>query len=187
MLKAIQNRRISCLVNPLSQLEWSPTEKTALDSKTGEKYQIALPPTDVVKEALLDFDYPPSGIRIKDIAEALADQFALTKKQREAKEKYGLVWRFHVNMAAVDLVNSRQLLRIKRGWITNPDSTLFPVDSIIDPEHPDIERSEPDESPFSDGDTPSPEVVIAQNHEKTPRQIEGRASAKHYRQPARFF
>ena len=150
-----------------SQPEWSLTERTAQDSNTGEEYEIALPPTDVVKEALLDFDYPPSGIHITDIAEALADQFALTKKQRKAKGKYGLVWKRHVNIAANSLVNSKRLLRIKFGWIINPDLALFPIDSIIDPEHPDIEPSDSDDvSPFSDGDTPSPEVVIAQNYEK---------------------
>ena len=50
-----------------TQPEWSLTERTAQDQNTGEEYEIALPPTDVVKEALLDFDYPPSGIHIRDI------------------------------------------------------------------------------------------------------------------------
>ena len=150
-----------------SQPEWSSVERTALDPNTGEEYQIALPPTDVVKQALLDFDYPPSGIRIREIAEALADQFELTEEQRVAKGKYGLVWKRHVNIAANSLVNSKRLLRIKLGWIINPDSTLFPIDSIIDPEHPKIEPSDSDDvSPFSDGDTPSPEMVMAQNYGK---------------------
>ena len=137
-----------------SQPEWLSVERTALYPDIGEEYQIALPATDVVKEALLDFDYPPSGIRIKDIAEALADQFELTQEQREAEGKYGLVWRFYVNVAAVDLVNSGQLLRIRVGWIINA-------------KQPDIEPSDSDDvSPFSDGDTPSPEAVIAQNYQK---------------------
>ena len=53
-------------------------ERTAVNSDTGEEYQITLPATSVVKQALLDFDYPMRmGLRIKDIAEALADEFAL--------------------------------------------------------------------------------------------------------------
>ena len=137
-----------------SQPEWPPTERTALNPDTGEEYQIQLPATRLVKQALLDYDYPPSGIHIRDVAEALADQFELTKEQREAKETYGWVWRRHVNITSASLVNSRQLLRIRRGWITNP-------------EQPDIEPSESNNaSPFSDGDTPSPEVVIAQNYRK---------------------
>ena len=142
------------------QPEWPSVERTAADPKTGEEYQIALPATPVVKQALLDFEYPLSGIHITNIAKALADQFALTEEQSKAKGKYGLVWKRHVNIAANALVNSGQLLRIKVGWIINPDSTLFPVDSITDPEQPDIEPSD------SDGDTPSPEVVMAQNYQK---------------------
>ena len=104
-----------------SQPEWPSVERTALDPDTGEEHQIALPGTDIVKQAFLDFDYPPSGIRIMDIAEALADQFELTEEQREAKGKYGLVWKRHVNIAANSLVSSGQLLSIKHGWISNPD------------------------------------------------------------------
>ena len=99
------------------QPEWPSVERTAADPETGEEYQIALPATPVVKQALLDFEYPSSGIHIRGIAEALADQFALTEEQREARDKYGLVWKRHVNIAANSLVNAGQLLRIKFGWI----------------------------------------------------------------------
>ena len=134
-------------------------ERTAVNPDTREEYQIALPSTPVVKRALLGFDYPASGIEIKEVAEALADQFALTDEQRKARGYYGLVWRRHVTITANTLVNSEVLLRLRRGWITNPDQ-------------PDMEATEPDvevadadgTSPFSDGDTPSPEVVIAQNY-----------------------
>ena len=129
-------------------------ERTAGDPNTGEEYQIELPSTRDVKRALLDHDYPASGRQIKDIAEALADQFGLSDEQKEARGKYGLVWRHHVNIAANDLVNSGDLSRIKRGWIINP-------------EQPDVENSDLDgDSPFFDGETPSPEVVIAQNYQE---------------------
>lgn len=129
-------------------------ERTAAIPDTGEEYQITLPATHVVKQALLDFDYPASGIKIKDVAEGLADQFALTDEQRNARGKYGFVWRRHVNIAANVLVNSGQLLSIRRGWITNP-------------EYLEVEPSDGNgESPFSDGDTQSPEVVIAQNYQE---------------------
>ena len=171
-----------------TQSEWSLTERTAQDQNTGEEYEIALPPTDVVKEALLDFDYPPSGIHIRDIAEALADQFELTEKERKAEGKYGLVWKRHVNIAANSLVNSKRLLRIKLGWIINPDSMLFPIDSIIDPEHPDIEPPDSDDvSPFSDGDTPSPEVVMAQNYGKHRDRLKEELLQKIMDNPPEFF
>ena len=127
-------------------------ERTAMMPDTGEEYQIQLPATGIVKEALLDFDYPVSGIQIRDIAEALADQFELSDKEKNARGEYGLVWRRHVTITANGLVNSGQLLRIKRGWIINPGQ-------------PNIETSDSDDaSPFSDGETSSPEAVISQNY-----------------------
>ena len=137
--------------------EWTSSpesvKRTAMNPDTKEEYQVTLPSTPVVKKVLLGFDYPASGIRIKDIAEVLADQLELTDDQRNARYKYGLVWRFYVNITANDLVNSGQLLRLKRGWITNP-------------EQPDVETPEDadGDSPFSDRDTSSPEVVIEQNY-----------------------
>ena len=127
-------------------------ERPAVNSDTGEGYQITLPATHDVKQALLDFEYPGSGIEIKDIAEALAGQFALTDEQRAARYKYGLVWKRHVNIAANTLVDSGKLLRIRRGWITNP-------------EQPDVEILDSDAaSPFSDVEISSPEAGIAQNY-----------------------
>ena len=157
------------------QPEWSSTERTALNPDTGEEYQIQLPATPLVKQALLDYDYPPSGIRIKDIADALADQFGLTEEQREATGEYRLVWRRHVNINANSLVNSRQLLSIRRGWITNP-------------EQPDIEPSESDDaSPFSDRETPSPEVVIAQNYRKHRSRVKEELRQNIMDNPPEFF
>jgi hypothetical protein len=127
-------------------------ERTAVRPNTGEEYQIKVPATHIVKQALLDYEYPASGIQIKDIAEILADQFDLSKEQRKARGKYGLVWQRHVNIAANSLVNSGKLLGIKRGWFINPDQ-------------PDVETSDSDaESPFSDGEPSAPEAVIAQNY-----------------------
>ena len=139
------------------ELEWTSSvelvKRTAVNPDTGEEYQITLPATRIVKEDLLDFDYPASGIEIKDVAENLADQFVLADEEKNARGNYGLVWRRHVTIAAGTLVNSGKLLRLRRGWITNPEQ---PDGETVDP--PD------NTSPFSDGDTPSPEVVIAQNY-----------------------
>ena len=150
-------------------------KRTAVKSDTGEEYPIKLPATPVVKQALLNFDYPASGIRIKDVAEALADQFALTDDQRNARGYYGLVWRRHVNIAAGTLVNSGQLLRIKIGW-------------IIHPEQLDVDPSEADsDSPFSDGDTPSPEVAIEQNYRDHRNSLKAELLQKIIDNPPEFF
>ena len=150
-------------------------ERTAVDPNTGEAYQIKLPATRIVKEALLDFDYPASGIRIRDIAEVLADQFGLTDEQRNAKYTHGLVWRFYVNVAANTLVDSEKLLRIRRGWITNP-------------EQPDVETSDPEgDSLFSDGDTSSPEVFIEQNYREHRDRLKEELLQKIKNNPPDFF
>ena len=131
-------------------------ERTAGDPATGEEYQIQVPTTPLVKEALLGYEYPASGIQIKDIAEALAGQFGLSKEQSEARGKYGFVWKRHVNAAVYSLVSSGQLLKSKRGRIINP--------AQLDAGPLDVEISDADaESPFSDGETFAPEVVIDQN------------------------
>ena len=161
-------------IDPPDKPEWSLTERTALDPDTGEGYKIELPATNVVKQALLGFGYPPSGIHIRNVGDALADQFALTKEQREAKGKYGLVWQRHVNITSIGLVNSRQLLRIKRGWIANL-------------EQPNIEPSKSDDSSFSDGDTPSPEAVIARNYRKHRNKLKKELRQKIMDNPPEFF
>ena len=151
-------------------------ERTALKPDTGEEYQIELPATPVVKEALLDFDYPASGIEIKDVAENLADQFVLADEEKNARGNYGLVWRRHVTIAAGTLVNSGKLLRLRRGWITNPEQ---PDGETVDP--PD------NTSPFSDGDTPSPEVVIAQNYREHQNRLKKDLLQKIKDNPPGFF
>ena len=154
-------------------VEW--VRRTAVNPDA-EEYEVTLPPTSVVKKALLDFDYPASGITIKDIAEILADQFALENEERKARGKYGLVWKRHVNIAANTLVSSGQLLRLRRGWITNP-------------EHPDVETPEDADrdASFSDGDTPSPAVIIKQNFQKHEDELKEELREKIMDSPPDFF
>ena len=158
-----------------SAVEMVEMERTAANPKTGEEYQIKLPATRVVKEALLDFDYPASGMRIKDIAESLAEQFSLTDEQRKAKGTYGLVWRRHVNNAANILVKSELLFRIKYGWIINLDQ-------------PEVETSDVDEdSLFSEGETSPPEAIIARNYRNHIDRLKEDLLEKIMKNPSDFF
>lgn len=74
--------------------------------------------TSVVKEALSNSEYPPRGIRIKDIADALAAQFDLSDEQVETKQRRGYkLWLNHVNIDAKDLYYDSKIcdtLRSKR-------------------------------------------------------------------------
>ena len=150
-------------------------ERTALKPDTGEEYQIELPATPVVKEALLDFDYPASGIEIKDVAENLADQFVLADEEKNARGNYGLVWRRHVTIAAGTLVNSGKLLRLRHGWITNP-------------EQPDVEALDAEGDPlFSDGEILSLEAAIEQNYQEHRYKLKEELLQKIMDNPPDFF
>ena len=147
------------------------TRRIAVDD-TGKEYEIEIPAASVVKESLLSFEYPAAGIRIKDVAEILADEFTLTDEQRNAKYKYGLVWRFHVNVVANDLVNSGQLMRIKQGWIINPNQP---------------EAITPDDTSSSGEDTPSPEVVMERKYQEMQNNLEVELLQKIKDNPPDFF
>ena len=110
--------------------------RIAINTDTGQEYEIEIPATHVVKKTLLDFDYPAQGIQIKDAADALAEQFALTDEQINAKNRAGnRIFLLHVGIAANALVKSGKLLRPKYGWIINPmqpppideNETLSPI------------------------------------------------------------
>ena len=64
-------------------------KRMAVDSTTGEKYEIELPTSEVVKQDILKLDYPIHGITIKEATEKLAEKFGLSDEQKAAKTKRG--------------------------------------------------------------------------------------------------
>ncbi len=133
------------------------TTRTATDSE-GTEYNIEVPATSVVKDALCNFEYPPNGIRIKDVADALAAQFDLNDQQVNAKHRNGYkLWLNHVNTAARSLVESEELLRIRRGWIINPEQ---------------FQERTPDDASSSDEGPPSPEVVMERSYREIQKNLE---------------
>lgn len=64
--------------------------KTATDPSTGEKYQIEMPAPEEVRNAILELEFPPEGIRMKDAVDLLADNLGITDEQRRAKIPSGL-------------------------------------------------------------------------------------------------
>lgn len=138
------------------------TTRKAFNPDTEDEKDVEIPAASVVKQALLDFDYPAAGIQIKDIADELADQFELTDEQRNAKHRGGyFVWRQHVNVLANQLVKSEKLLKIKRGWIAK-----------VDPSGLESPASDPVADPASDKDSLSLEVVIESNYRKIQERLE---------------
>ena len=148
------------------------TTRTAVDSE-GNEYDIEVPATNVVKNALCNFEYPPSGIRIKDVADALTGEFDLNDKQVNARHRNGFkIFLNHVNTAANALVNSEKLLKIRRGWIINPDQ---------------FEDITPDDMSSSGEDTPSPEVVMERSYQDMQNNLEAELLNKIKGNPPEFF
>ena len=148
------------------------TTRTAVDSE-GNEYDIKVPATNVVKNALCNFEYPPGGIRIKDVADALTGEFDLNDEQVNARHRNGFkIFLNHVNTAANALVNSEKLLKIKRGWIINPDQ---------------FEDITPDDMSSSGEDTPSPEVVMERSYQELQNILEAELLQKIKDNPPEFF
>ena len=133
------------------------TTKKAVDYN-GIEYEIEVQATKVVKDALCTFEYPPRGIRIGVIAEALAAQFELSDEVVDARHRRGYkIWANHVNTAANALVNSGKLMKIRRGWIIN---------------HHQFEGYTPEDAITDDEDTLSPEVAMQRNYQEIQRNLE---------------
>ena len=148
------------------------TTRTTVDP-AGNEYDIKVPATNVVKNALCNFEYPPGGIRIKDVADALTGEFDLNDEQVNARHRTGYkIFLNHVNTAANALVNSEKLLKIKRGWIINPDQ---------------FEDITPDDMSSSGEDTPSPEVVMERSYQDMQNNLERELLNKIKDNPPEFF
>ena len=63
--------------------------KIAVDPTTGQKYTIELPASEVVKQEILELDYPSDGITIIEATRRLEEKFKLSDKQKAAKTKRG--------------------------------------------------------------------------------------------------
>ena len=72
-------------------------KRMAVDSTTGEKYEIELPTSEVVKQDILKLDYPIHGITIKEATEKLVEKFGLSDEQKAAKQReVSDIWAFFI-------------------------------------------------------------------------------------------
>lgn len=149
------------------------TIRVAVNPTTEEEYEIEIPTTHVVKKALLEFEYPAQGIRIKDVADALAVQFEFTDEVANAKHRNGYkIFLNHVNTAVRALVNSERLLRIKHGWIINPDQP---------------EEITTDDTSFEGQEISTPQVTIERNYREIQSQLRAELLQKVKDNPPDFF
>ena len=67
----------------------STETRMAVYPVTGEKYPIEFPTSEVVKQEILQLDYPPDGITIIEATRRLEEKFKLSDEQKAAKMKRG--------------------------------------------------------------------------------------------------
>lgn len=87
--------------------------KTAFNPSTGEKYRVEMPAPEEVKNAILELEFPPEGIRMKDAVDPLAENLRLTDEQRRAEIRSGITV-FHyrvVHPAFQDLLREGKLVQ----------------------------------------------------------------------------
>jgi len=112
------------------------TRKKAADPNRGE-YEIELPATRVVKEALLALDYSQGAIKIEEASRMLSEQFSLTDEQKNAKHKNGFkIFNQHVGNAAGVLVKNGRLVRPTPAFISLSDKTLSLFPPLIPNSNP---------------------------------------------------
>ena len=64
-------------------------KKKAFDPSTGEVYEVEMPAPKEVRKGILELEFPPEGIQVKEAVAQLADKFQLSDEQRNAKYKSG--------------------------------------------------------------------------------------------------
>ena len=148
-------------------------KRRAFDPETGHEYEIELPSHEAVQAALLELDYPASGISSMDAANRLAEHFSLTDRQRNARgsanSRYGL-FPYWVNRGANNLVKSGQLVKLRRGWFAKPEQTPEGSESETAPSISAVAASD---NPVEDNLSPTAEESIEENYQ----QIQGELAA----------
>ena len=131
--------------------------RKAFNQDTGQEYEIKIPAIHIVKKALLEYEYPDQGIKNMDVANSLAEEFELNEEQRNAKHRNGYkIYLNNVNTAIKVLVKSGKLLRIRRGWIINPDQP---------------EEITPDDTSCEGQEKPAPQVTMERNYREIQNQL----------------
>ena len=101
----------------------STETKMAVDPTTEQKYEIELPTSEAVKQEILELDYPPNGITIKEATERLAEKFGLSDEQKAAQTKRGdrYLGFFHYEVVGAEF---KRLL--KEGKLKQPEGQRKP-------------------------------------------------------------
>ena len=92
--------------------------KKAWNLDTDQEYEIELPADSIIRESLIEIDYPLGGLDREKIVAILTERFSLTDEQRNAKNKAGQrVFNRYVGDVTSSLIKSRELVEPKAWWV----------------------------------------------------------------------
>ena len=122
-------------------------KKKAFDPSTGEEYEV-MPTPEEVRNGILELEFPPEGIRVKDAVAQLADKFQLSDEQRNAKYRAG---------SNVFYITVRGALTrfLKDGTLEQPNGKGTPYCLSQTPPRPPSHDPAP---------TPEPSVPVAETY-----------------------
>ena len=102
--------------------------KKAVNPDTGQHYMIELPAPEVVRQAILELEYPAEGLRVVHATEKLAEKFQLSNEQKGAKNSSDL------NVFRYDVVAPQFKRLLREGELEQPKGPRTPyVLAEIDP------------------------------------------------------
>ena len=94
--------------------------KTAVNPETDQHYLISMPGPEPVRQAILELEYPPDGIRVVIATQRLTDFFQLSDEQKHAKNVSNR------NVFRYDVVAPQFKWLLKNGQLIQPEGPKTP-------------------------------------------------------------
>ena len=95
-------------------------EKTAVNPDTRQSYLLTMPAPEPVRQAIVELEYPPDGIRVVVATEELAKIFQLSNEQKDAKNISNL------NVFGYDVVAPQFRWLLGKGKLVQPEGPKTP-------------------------------------------------------------
>lgn len=132
-------------------------KKKAFDPSMGEVYEVEMPAPKEVRKGILELEFPPEGIQVKEAVAQLADKFQLSDEQRNAKYKSGS------NIFYINVVRREFRRLLDDGTLVQPNGKGTPYCLSQTPPRPPSHDPAP---------TPEPSVSVAETYRGIRKKLE---------------
>ena len=132
-------------------------KKKAFDPSTGEVYEVEMPAPKEVRKGILELEFPPEGIQVRDAVAQLTDKFQLSDEQRNAKYKSGS------NIFYINVVRREFRRLLDDGTLVQPNGKGTPYCLSQTPPRPPSHDPAP---------TPEPSVPVAETYRGIRKKLE---------------